>query len=592
MIQSVLDLFELSGKPSTPAANHRYIYHKTGGWFDEDESSNERRFVTATAPAVLGDLLYSDVTPDWVRLAGNTTATKKFLRQTGTGVVSAAPAWDTIALGDIAGTPGCLARFALGTGLLEANAALTSTHVLYADANGWPTGSANLTFSANNLYVSGHISAGLSTFRAWGAQYTALQIGGLTSIMTLTAASAGADSYWVQNSYWDTDWKYTIADEASRIAQQNGIIRFLVAPVGVADAAITWTESLKILNSGDWNYKSAVKWYPFSDSVTALQFPKADGTTIVVNVDTTNARVGFGGEVTPERAIDILDGTNPQVRLSQAATKWVDLQSDSNGDLYVIPAGGGALVQASVAGGMYYILNNTNSGGGAFARCGAQVKATTSGDPFFYCRIADTATVWAFGLDNSNADAFTITPNIDLSAGPIFTILTGGNVGIKTTHPDRALDVLDAAAAQCRFTQADGTVFRDWQVTSTALLKLTGLTTDNTDKEFEIESTRVIAGAVTDGYCGGIILDPAYSAASALTVTRHNYITLEDVALAGAGPAALTDAAVFRFDAAAGTHKAIAAGSTKVTPGTVDAWLKVNINGTLYYVPAYTSMVA
>jgi hypothetical protein len=49
---------------------------------------------------------------------------------------------------------------------------------------------------------------------------------------------------------------------------------------------------------------------------------------------------------------------------------------------------------------------------------------------------------------------------------------------------------------------------------------------------------------------------------------------------------------VFRFDAAAGTHKAIAAGSTKVTPGTVDAWLKVNINGTLYYVPAYTSMVA
>ena len=49
----------------------------------------------------LGDTMYEDVTPTAVRLAGNTTATKKFLRQTGTGSVSAAPAWDTIVAGDI-----------------------------------------------------------------------------------------------------------------------------------------------------------------------------------------------------------------------------------------------------------------------------------------------------------------------------------------------------------------------------------------------------------------------------------------------------------------------------------------------------------
>ncbi len=49
----------------------------------------------------LGDLVYGGPAGAGTRLAGNTTSTKKFLRQTGTGSVSAAPAWDTIVAGDI-----------------------------------------------------------------------------------------------------------------------------------------------------------------------------------------------------------------------------------------------------------------------------------------------------------------------------------------------------------------------------------------------------------------------------------------------------------------------------------------------------------
>ncbi len=101
--------------------------------------------------------------------------------------------------------------------------------------------------------------------------------------------------------------------------------------------------------------------------------------------------------------------------------------------------------------------------------------------------------------------------------------------------------------------------------------------------------TRTITGAVTDAYTAGVSLTPTYTAATAQTVTRHNYINLANPVLSGAGPASLTDGAVFRFDAAAGTHKAVDAGTTKVTPGGVDAWVKVNINGTIYYMPAYTS---
>jgi hypothetical protein len=56
---------------------------------------------TVTAAPVLGDLIAANGTPAWARLAGNTTATRKFLRQTGTGTVSAAPAWDTLLAGDL-----------------------------------------------------------------------------------------------------------------------------------------------------------------------------------------------------------------------------------------------------------------------------------------------------------------------------------------------------------------------------------------------------------------------------------------------------------------------------------------------------------
>lgn len=50
---------------------------------------------------LLGDTLYGTGPNTGTRLAGNITVTRKFLRQTGTGLVSAAPAWDILVIGDI-----------------------------------------------------------------------------------------------------------------------------------------------------------------------------------------------------------------------------------------------------------------------------------------------------------------------------------------------------------------------------------------------------------------------------------------------------------------------------------------------------------
>ena len=54
----------------------------------------------------LGDIIFGSAANTNSRLAGNTTAVKQYISQTGTGSVSAAPVWAQIAFGDISGTLG------------------------------------------------------------------------------------------------------------------------------------------------------------------------------------------------------------------------------------------------------------------------------------------------------------------------------------------------------------------------------------------------------------------------------------------------------------------------------------------------------
>lgn len=104
----------------------------------------------------------------------------------------------------------------------------------------------------------------------------------------------------------------------------------------------------------------------------------------------------------------------------------------------------------------------------------------------------------------------------------------------------------------------------------------------------EMENVQILAAGADDGYCASARFDPGYS--GAYTIARHNYLDIQDVSLASG--AAVTDACVMRFDANAGTHKALDTASTKTTPGGVDAWVKINLNGTLGYVPVYLSKTA
>lgn len=105
--------------------------------------SGELIDASAFAPPLttLGDTMYENATPALARLPGNTSATKNFLTQTGTGVASAAPAWGTIAETDLPNvTDAGFSGFWGGLGLGPVNNSFTP-----------PTSSTG--FTANEAYV-------------------------------------------------------------------------------------------------------------------------------------------------------------------------------------------------------------------------------------------------------------------------------------------------------------------------------------------------------------------------------------------------------------------------------------------------------
>lgn len=101
--------------------------------------------------------------------------------------------------------------------------------------------------------------------------------------------------------------------------------------------------------------------------------------------------------------------------------------------------------------------------------------------------------------------------------------------------------------------------------------------------------TATLTSDSDQGYAAGIEMSPNYAGdGSTRTIGKHVYLNCIDVTTATG--AVITNAVLASFPGA--THAAIDSGTTKSSPGTVNAWLKVSTGtfpGTIGYIPIYTS---
>jgi hypothetical protein len=131
----------------SPLTTNGPVYTSGGnGALNSEATLSPVRGGTGQSAWTLGDFLYGSGTNTVARLAGNTTTTNKFLTQTGTGAVSAAPAWSVIADADV---PTTLTSKTVGIG----NGTVSAPSLNFtSDADGSGTGLYRV--GANSLGVA------------------------------------------------------------------------------------------------------------------------------------------------------------------------------------------------------------------------------------------------------------------------------------------------------------------------------------------------------------------------------------------------------------------------------------------------------
>lgn len=100
----------------------------------------------------LGDTLYASATNVLSKLSGNTTTTQKFLAQTGSGSVSAAPSWTTLSASSINAGYGMFVSTANQTNGGATVANLTAFDTQIVTANGVSNSAGVITFTIAGVY--------------------------------------------------------------------------------------------------------------------------------------------------------------------------------------------------------------------------------------------------------------------------------------------------------------------------------------------------------------------------------------------------------------------------------------------------------
>lgn len=357
----------------------------------------------------LGDIIYGSAANTSARLAGNTTTTRRFLRQVGDGTNSAAPAWDTLQDADIPSL----------TGKTYNALTLTANATGFAVAGG--TTSKTLTVS-NTLTLAGTDSStlnigsggtlGTAAFTASSAYAPAA---GSTSIVTVGTISAGT---WTGSAVGLT---YGGTGATSKTAGYNalspmttlGDIEYHDGTNGVRLAGSISASRRFLTQTGTGTVSAAPGWNAIVDGdlPSALTGKTYNGLTLTANA--TGFQVA-GGTTSKTLAISNnltfagTDGSTLNIggggTLGSAAfTASTDYLTVATAASTYLPLAGGAMTGDLTFSGTGRLIKGDLSNATASLRAAFQ-SSTTNGNTIVTAKPNGTASA-AFFIAHNAADA-------------------------------------------------------------------------------------------------------------------------------------------------------------------------------------------
>jgi hypothetical protein len=134
---------------------------------------------------------------------------------------------------------------------------------------------------------------------------------------------------------------------------------------------------------------------PAANSVTALQITKADKSTVIMDVDTSNARVGFGGNVAPAQAVDVTGSV-------KASASFIGPK--------ILPASDSTTAVEITASNGTTVVMDVDTTNGRIGLGNAAPEATLDVTGNFVTDPSALAASGGAAMDCSKANVFTITP--------------------------------------------------------------------------------------------------------------------------------------------------------------------------------------
>ena len=382
----------------------------------------------------LGDIIFGGAGGAATRLSGNITATKQFLTQTGTGSVSAAPAWIALASTDVTGALGYTPENRSSKGIANGYAPLDNAGKVPVANLPSSTGTGTVTNSAGAL-ASGAVVVGNGLN---DAKTTAVTVdlssavsapGGFTSVgagngtLALSGSTSGTVTQTVQAGAgtWTFTW-----------------------PTGPA-AAHQWLST----DTGGIGTFTQPAFSDISGSVAAAQLPNPGASSLggVMSIDCTGSghMVKISTSGVPACAAD---GGVSFTALSGDAT------STASGGATTVKGINGTLLSGLATG---ILKNTTGTGVPSIAVAGTDYQAAISGAPGTWPTFATSATTDTTNASNISTGilaaarhpaALSSTTSVNGTTIPASaTLMTTGTGVLASQMPALTGDVTSTAGA-------------------------------------------------------------------------------------------------------------------------------------------------